>query len=172
MFYALLFFIYIFNSPQMRKRLLPTALKLLECYCLKVRFEYFEVWVGHFRRFKTRIMHSTISYFLQTMQINPIRTQLRDWNTNPFYHRTNWTNCCTLNGLNNLSVQIILFEDLTTVYTTNLNRLRARVYKHWWRRSKAHFGFRRRLNIRWNGSFQQWQWPATLLYYWAYSWLQ
>ncbi|KAI6176148.1 G-PROTEIN-RECEP-F1-2 domain-containing protein [Aphelenchoides bicaudatus] len=33
--HALLFFVYIFNSPQMRKRLLPTALKLLECYCLK-----------------------------------------------------------------------------------------------------------------------------------------
>jgi len=33
--HAILFYLYIFNSPQMRKRLFPTALKLLECYCLK-----------------------------------------------------------------------------------------------------------------------------------------
>ncbi|VDK57877.1 unnamed protein product [Anisakis simplex] len=33
--HALLFYLYIFYSPQMKKRLLPTALKLLECYCLK-----------------------------------------------------------------------------------------------------------------------------------------
>ena len=33
--HALLFYLYIFNSPQMRKQLKPTALKLLECYCLK-----------------------------------------------------------------------------------------------------------------------------------------
>uniref|UniRef100_A0A183BSZ5 G_PROTEIN_RECEP_F1_2 domain-containing protein n=1 Tax=Globodera pallida TaxID=36090 RepID=A0A183BSZ5_GLOPA len=33
--HAILFYVYIFNSPQMRKRLVPTALKLLECYCLK-----------------------------------------------------------------------------------------------------------------------------------------
>ncbi|KAL3077914.1 hypothetical protein niasHS_013443 [Heterodera schachtii] len=35
--HAILFYVYIFNSPQMRKRLMPTALKLLECYCLKPR---------------------------------------------------------------------------------------------------------------------------------------
>ncbi|KAH7714653.1 Protein C24B5.1 [Aphelenchoides avenae] len=33
--HACLFYLYIFNSPQMRKRLVPTALRLLECYCLK-----------------------------------------------------------------------------------------------------------------------------------------
>lgn len=33
--HAILFYLYIFYSPQMKKRLLPTALKLLECYCLK-----------------------------------------------------------------------------------------------------------------------------------------
>ncbi len=33
--HALIFFVYIFNSAQMRKQLKPTALKLLECYCLK-----------------------------------------------------------------------------------------------------------------------------------------
>ncbi|VDN07736.1 unnamed protein product [Thelazia callipaeda] len=33
--HAFLFYFYIFNSPQMKKRLLPTALKLLECYCFK-----------------------------------------------------------------------------------------------------------------------------------------
>ena len=37
-FYAhhgILFFVYIFNSPQMRKELRPTALKVLECWCMK-----------------------------------------------------------------------------------------------------------------------------------------
>ena len=33
--HAILFYVYIFNSPAMRKELIPTALKLLECYCLK-----------------------------------------------------------------------------------------------------------------------------------------
>uniref|UniRef100_A0A914CMX1 G-protein coupled receptors family 1 profile domain-containing protein n=1 Tax=Acrobeloides nanus TaxID=290746 RepID=A0A914CMX1_9BILA len=33
--HAILFYLYIFYSPQMKKRLWPTALKLLECYCLK-----------------------------------------------------------------------------------------------------------------------------------------
>uniref|UniRef100_A0AC35GJ40 G-protein coupled receptors family 1 profile domain-containing protein n=1 Tax=Panagrolaimus sp. PS1159 TaxID=55785 RepID=A0AC35GJ40_9BILA len=33
--HAILFYLYIFYSPQMKKRLIPTALKLLECYCLK-----------------------------------------------------------------------------------------------------------------------------------------
>uniref|UniRef100_A0A7E4UVB5 G_PROTEIN_RECEP_F1_2 domain-containing protein n=1 Tax=Panagrellus redivivus TaxID=6233 RepID=A0A7E4UVB5_PANRE len=33
--HAILFYLYIFYSPQMKKRLVPTALKLLECYCLK-----------------------------------------------------------------------------------------------------------------------------------------
>jgi len=36
--HACLFYLYIFNSPQMRKRLAPTALKLLECYCFKPKF--------------------------------------------------------------------------------------------------------------------------------------
>ncbi len=33
--HAVLFFLYIFNSSQMRKQLKPMALKILECYCLK-----------------------------------------------------------------------------------------------------------------------------------------
>ncbi len=33
--FAILFYLYIFWSPQMKKELRPTALKLLECYCLK-----------------------------------------------------------------------------------------------------------------------------------------
>ncbi len=33
--HAILFYLYIFYSPQMKKRLKPTATKLLECYCLK-----------------------------------------------------------------------------------------------------------------------------------------
>jgi hypothetical protein len=36
MHHACLFYLYIFYSPQMKKRLLPTALKLLECYCCKM----------------------------------------------------------------------------------------------------------------------------------------
>lgn len=39
--HAMLFYVYIFNSPQMRKRLVPTALKLLECYCLKPQMNDF-----------------------------------------------------------------------------------------------------------------------------------
>ena len=39
--HAILFYVYIFNSPQMRKRLVPTALKLLECYCLKPQMNDF-----------------------------------------------------------------------------------------------------------------------------------
>ncbi|PAV55953.1 hypothetical protein WR25_10547 [Diploscapter pachys] len=33
--HAFLFYLYIFYSPQMKRRLKPTALKLLECYCCK-----------------------------------------------------------------------------------------------------------------------------------------
>uniref|UniRef100_A0A914WZT6 G-protein coupled receptors family 1 profile domain-containing protein n=1 Tax=Plectus sambesii TaxID=2011161 RepID=A0A914WZT6_9BILA len=33
--HAVLFYLYIFYSPQMKKRLAPTAAKLLECYCFK-----------------------------------------------------------------------------------------------------------------------------------------
>lgn len=33
--HAILFYLYIFYSPQMKKRLAPTAAKLLECYCFK-----------------------------------------------------------------------------------------------------------------------------------------
>ncbi|VDD92977.1 unnamed protein product [Enterobius vermicularis] len=33
--HAVLFYLYIFWSPQMKRRLIPTALKLLECYCFK-----------------------------------------------------------------------------------------------------------------------------------------
>ncbi len=33
--FAVLFFLYIFWSPQLKKELKPTALKLLECYCFK-----------------------------------------------------------------------------------------------------------------------------------------
>ncbi|KAI6181406.1 G-PROTEIN-RECEP-F1-2 domain-containing protein [Aphelenchoides besseyi] len=33
--HAVLFYMYIFWSPQMKKQLMPTALKLLECYCFK-----------------------------------------------------------------------------------------------------------------------------------------
>lgn len=33
--HAVLFYLYIFNSSQMKKQLKPTALRLLECYCLK-----------------------------------------------------------------------------------------------------------------------------------------
>ncbi|KAI1715106.1 7 transmembrane receptor (rhodopsin family) domain-containing protein [Ditylenchus destructor] len=39
--HACLFYLYIFNSPQMRKRLIPTALKLLECYCFKPHMQDF-----------------------------------------------------------------------------------------------------------------------------------
>ncbi|MFH4974153.1 hypothetical protein AB6A40_000862 [Gnathostoma spinigerum] len=33
--HALLFYLYIFYSPQMKKRLWPTLLKMLECYCVQ-----------------------------------------------------------------------------------------------------------------------------------------
>ncbi|KAJ1357921.1 hypothetical protein KIN20_016193 [Parelaphostrongylus tenuis] len=33
--HAVLFYLYIFYSPQMKRRLRPTAMKLLECYCFK-----------------------------------------------------------------------------------------------------------------------------------------
>uniref|UniRef100_A0A8R1ISR6 Uncharacterized protein n=1 Tax=Caenorhabditis japonica TaxID=281687 RepID=A0A8R1ISR6_CAEJA len=33
--HAVLFYMYIFWSPQMKKQLKPTALQLLECYCFK-----------------------------------------------------------------------------------------------------------------------------------------
>ncbi|KAE9413797.1 hypothetical protein Angca_000821, partial [Angiostrongylus cantonensis] len=33
--HAVLFYLYIFYSPQMKRRLRPTAVKLLECYCFK-----------------------------------------------------------------------------------------------------------------------------------------
>ncbi|CAI5453685.1 unnamed protein product [Caenorhabditis angaria] len=33
--HAFLFYLYIFYSPQMKRRLKPTAMKLLECYCFK-----------------------------------------------------------------------------------------------------------------------------------------
>uniref|UniRef100_A0A1I7XN54 G_PROTEIN_RECEP_F1_2 domain-containing protein n=1 Tax=Heterorhabditis bacteriophora TaxID=37862 RepID=A0A1I7XN54_HETBA len=38
--HALLFYLYIFYSPQMKRRLKPTALKLLECYCFKPDGDY------------------------------------------------------------------------------------------------------------------------------------
>uniref|UniRef100_A0A0N5AK08 G_PROTEIN_RECEP_F1_2 domain-containing protein n=1 Tax=Syphacia muris TaxID=451379 RepID=A0A0N5AK08_9BILA len=38
--HAILFYLYIFWSPQMKRRLLPTALKLLECYCFKFPGDY------------------------------------------------------------------------------------------------------------------------------------
>ncbi|CAJ0582100.1 unnamed protein product, partial [Mesorhabditis spiculigera] len=40
--HGFLFYLYIFYSPQMKRRLKPTALKLLECYCLKPISEYSE----------------------------------------------------------------------------------------------------------------------------------
>ncbi|CAJ0929713.1 unnamed protein product, partial [Mesorhabditis belari] len=40
--HGFLFYLYIFYSPQMKRRLKPTALKLLECYCLKPHGEYSE----------------------------------------------------------------------------------------------------------------------------------
>ncbi|CAD5221709.1 unnamed protein product [Bursaphelenchus okinawaensis] len=45
--HAILFYMYIFNSPQMRRRLLPTALKLLECYCLKPVQDYSENGINY-----------------------------------------------------------------------------------------------------------------------------
>ncbi|CAD5228307.1 unnamed protein product [Bursaphelenchus xylophilus] len=45
--HACLFYMYIFNSPQMRRRLLPTALKLLECYCLKPVQDYSENGINY-----------------------------------------------------------------------------------------------------------------------------
>ena len=33
--YAILFYLYIFWTPKMRKQVRPTAMKLLECYCMK-----------------------------------------------------------------------------------------------------------------------------------------
>uniref|UniRef100_A0A915EB33 G-protein coupled receptors family 1 profile domain-containing protein n=1 Tax=Ditylenchus dipsaci TaxID=166011 RepID=A0A915EB33_9BILA len=44
--HACLFYLYIFNSPQMRKRLAPTALKLLECYCFKPPMQDFSDHAG------------------------------------------------------------------------------------------------------------------------------
>ena len=38
--HAVLFYMYIFWSPQMKKQLMPTALKLLECYCFKTVPEF------------------------------------------------------------------------------------------------------------------------------------
>ncbi|CAD6189954.1 unnamed protein product [Caenorhabditis auriculariae] len=38
--HAFLFYLYIFYSPQMKRRLKPTALKLLECYCFKPPGDY------------------------------------------------------------------------------------------------------------------------------------
>ncbi|VDL64732.1 unnamed protein product [Nippostrongylus brasiliensis] len=38
--HAVLFYLYIFYSPQMKRRLRPTAMKLLECYCFKPTGEY------------------------------------------------------------------------------------------------------------------------------------
>ncbi|MFH4978553.1 hypothetical protein AB6A40_005262 [Gnathostoma spinigerum] len=38
--HAVLFYMYIFWSPQMKKQLKPTALKLLECYCFKTVPEF------------------------------------------------------------------------------------------------------------------------------------
>ncbi|TKR62823.1 hypothetical protein L596_026735 [Steinernema carpocapsae] len=38
--HAVLFYMYIFWSPQMKKQLLPTAMKLLECYCFKTIPEF------------------------------------------------------------------------------------------------------------------------------------
>ncbi|VDK47360.1 unnamed protein product [Anisakis simplex] len=44
--HAVLFYMYIFWSPQMKKQLKPTALKLLECYCCKTVPEF-----GHSQRY-------------------------------------------------------------------------------------------------------------------------
>ncbi|XGW06351.1 hypothetical protein V3C99_016564 [Haemonchus contortus] len=38
--HAVLFYLYIFYSPQMKRRLRPTAMKLLECYCFKPDGDY------------------------------------------------------------------------------------------------------------------------------------
>ncbi|VDN18127.1 unnamed protein product [Gongylonema pulchrum] len=38
--HAVLFYMYIFWSPQMKKQIKPTALKLLECYCFKTVPEF------------------------------------------------------------------------------------------------------------------------------------
>jgi hypothetical protein len=38
--HATLFYVYVFWSPQMKKQLVPTALKLLECYCFKTVPEF------------------------------------------------------------------------------------------------------------------------------------
>ncbi|VDM58304.1 unnamed protein product [Angiostrongylus costaricensis] len=38
--HAVLFYLYIFYSPQMKRRLRPTAVKLLECYCFKPNGEF------------------------------------------------------------------------------------------------------------------------------------
>ncbi|EFO86989.1 hypothetical protein CRE_19365 [Caenorhabditis remanei] len=38
--HAFLFYLYIFYSPQMKRRLKPTAMKLLECYCFKPPGDY------------------------------------------------------------------------------------------------------------------------------------
>ena len=38
--HAVLFYMYIFWSPQMKKQLKPTALKLIECYCCKAVPEF------------------------------------------------------------------------------------------------------------------------------------
>uniref|UniRef100_A0A8R1DUG0 G_PROTEIN_RECEP_F1_2 domain-containing protein n=1 Tax=Caenorhabditis japonica TaxID=281687 RepID=A0A8R1DUG0_CAEJA len=40
--HAFLFYLYIFYSPQMKRRLKPTAMKLLECYCFKPPGDYID----------------------------------------------------------------------------------------------------------------------------------
>ncbi|KAE9554621.1 hypothetical protein FO519_002181 [Halicephalobus sp. NKZ332] len=50
--HATLFYVYVFWSPQMKKQLMPTALKLLECYCFKTvpEFGHSQVSMQAYRR--------------------------------------------------------------------------------------------------------------------------
>jgi hypothetical protein len=50
--HATLFYVYVFWSPQMKKQLVPTALKLLECYCFKnvPEFGHSQVSMQAYRR--------------------------------------------------------------------------------------------------------------------------